>query len=157
MTVLDPPATPEDLIRIVLAMLRSKRAEASGRYNTPPVELNAALIRSARGFLAIERVLGFQLTYNSGYRAPALNALVGGAAKSQHVKCEAGDIVCPAFGSHVDVFLALVPNVELLGIDQLILEPGWVHASFAAAPRHELLRLTGGRYVPWDPSDPTPA
>lgn len=147
MIILDPPISAENLGRILLALVRSKRAEAVGIYNVPPIELNAALIRTAERTHAIERVLGHELTFNSGYRAEKLNSLVGGASKSQHRKAEAADIECPEYGTPTDLFTRLLPEMELLGIDQLILEPGWVHVSFADKPRLEALHMQGGKYA----------
>lgn len=84
----------------------------------------------------------------SGYRCPQLNDYVGGADDSQHVKGEAVDFVCPAFGTPLDIFTELAPRMKELGIDQIILEPGWIHVSFAEEPRLEALVLRSGRYVP---------
>jgi zinc D-Ala-D-Ala carboxypeptidase len=71
---------------------------------------------------------------NSGYRGPALNAAVGGAASSQHCKGEAVDIECPGIPNY-DVAKWIEDNLDY---DQLILEfytqgipdSGWVHVSY---------------------------
>ena len=71
---------------------------------------------------------------NSGYRGPALNAAVGGAASSQHCKGEAVDIECPGTPNY-DVARWIEDNLDF---DQLILEfytpgipdSGWVHVSY---------------------------
>jgi zinc D-Ala-D-Ala carboxypeptidase len=71
---------------------------------------------------------------NSGYRGPALNAAVGGAASSQHCKGEAVDIECPGTPNY-DVARWIEDNLDY---DQLILEfytpgipdSGWVHVSY---------------------------
>lgn len=144
---LNPPVQPEILARVVLALIRSERAESTGWYNTPPVQVNAALIRTAGRLVSIERILGHRLTINSGYRSPRLNAYIGGAKDSQHVKGEAADFVCPDFGTPSEIVQTLAPLAEDLGIDQLILEPTWVHVSFAENPRHEILTKVGKTYV----------
>jgi zinc D-Ala-D-Ala carboxypeptidase len=71
---------------------------------------------------------------NSGYRGPALNEAIGGAATSQHCRGEAVDIECPGVPNH-EVAEWIQNNLEY---DQLILEfytlgipdSGWVHVSY---------------------------
>lgn len=68
---------------------------------------------------------------SSGYRAPAVNKAIGGAASSQHCLGEAADFTVPG-----------VRNIELaqwimrnLRYDQLIYEfgaAGWIHCSWRA-------------------------
>jgi len=68
---------------------------------------------------------------NSGYRCAALNAAVGGAAGSMHMRGLAADILCPQFGTPLEVCRAIVAaGVEA---DQIIHEFGkWCHIAFAA-------------------------
>lgn len=84
----------------------------------------------------------------SGYRSAELNAAVKGSKTSQHMIGQAIDFTCPGFGSGPhDVAHALAQRMEILGIDQLILENGWVHVSFSLSPRYQALRyLGGGKY-----------
>lgn len=148
MIVLDPPVSPGDLVRVVLALVRSQKAEVLGIYNSPPSGLNAPLILTAERMIAIERLLGFHVEYGSGYRSEKLNARVGGAKDSQHRKAEAVDFTCPEFGTPRKLAERLALEVDSLGIDQLILEPSWVHVSFAlGAPRREVLTKTEDGYV----------
>lgn len=67
---------------------------------------------------------GEPLHINSGYRCPKLNAAVGGAATSQHVKGEAADI-------HADHPCKLAQLAYDLGLpyDQMIIYPTFVHFS----------------------------
>lgn len=67
---------------------------------------------------------GKPLKVNSGYRCNALNAAVGGAPTSQHVKGEAADI---AAGDPVK--LARLAVKLGLPFDQMILYPTFVHFS----------------------------
>lgn len=67
---------------------------------------------------------GKPLKVNSGYRCKALNAAVGGAPTSQHVKGEAADI---AAGDPVK--LARLAVKLGLPFDQMILYPTFVHFS----------------------------
>lgn len=67
---------------------------------------------------------GQPLRVNSGYRCPAVNALVGGAATSQHVKGEAADIACSNPAK-----LAALAKALKLPYDQMIIYPTFVHFS----------------------------
>lgn len=71
---------------------------------------------------------GKPLRVNSGYRCKALNAAVGGAPTSQHVKGEAADI---AAGDPVK--LARLAVKLGLPYDQMILYPTFVHFSHKLA------------------------
>lgn len=74
---------------------------------------------------------GWHDKINSGYRCPALNAAVGGAATSQHVKGEAADNVFYAASGNI-------PPIEVLRVvldtglpfDQMIAYPTFVHLSY---------------------------
>lgn len=147
MITLDPAASSSDLIRIALAMIRSRKAEVVGIYNAPPESLNAALILTSERILAVERVLGFPVHINSGYRSERLNAAVGGTRTSQHTRAEAVDFVCPEYGTPRKIAERLALDLDSLGVDQLILEPGWVHISFTQTPRRSVLTKTEDAYV----------
>lgn len=69
---------------------------------------------------------GSQVIISSGYRCPALNAMVGGEPTSQHPKGEAADIWSR---THTPLELArLIVKLEL-PFDQLIVYPTFVHVS----------------------------
>lgn len=76
------------------------------------------------------------LHVNSGYRCPKLNAAVGGAATSQHVKGEAADIKAPN-----PIKLAQLAYDLGLPYDQMIIYPTFVHFSHkkGGPQRHQLL------------------
>lgn len=84
---------------------------------------------------------------SSGYRSPALNKAIGGAAKSQHSRAQAADISVPGMTSkELAEFIAL----NMPTFDQLIEEFGsWVHVSIAKNPRGSLLtaRKVNGKTV----------
>ena len=94
---------------------------------------------------------GRPIHVSSGYRSPALNAAMEGAArKSQHLEGEALDLDQDGFNTGVtnrDVFLWIRDN---LPFDQLIWElgddvsPKWVHVSYTQhrARRGEVLRAS---------------
>lgn len=116
-------------------MTRSGTAEKRGLDNTPDnaaIEALKALCENVLEPLRVE--IGKPIRVNSAYRAPEVNAAVGGSKTSQHCKGEASDVEIDG-----------MPNIELaqkvidmgLPFDQLILEfytpgepnSGWVHVS----------------------------
>ncbi len=117
----------------------SQEAARRGIDNTPPSSVMGALARTARGLESVrERLGGSPVVVTSGYRSLALNAAVGGAAGSQHMRGEAADIIVPRFGGPAEVAKALRDSG--IEYDQLILEFGrWVHISFSDKPRRQAL------------------
>lgn len=94
---------------------------------------------------------GKPLFINSGYRCRELNALVGGAPTSQHVKGEAADI-CP-FGKRngtgdLGVVHDLAKKVKEMGLpyDQMILYPSFVHISHRLNGKQRGMILYNRRY-----------
>ena len=67
---------------------------------------------------------GKPIYVNSGYRCPKLNALIGGAVNSQHMKGEAADIRCD---NNKELVRLLTEQGKY---DQLIIYPGFVHVSW---------------------------
>ena len=71
------------------------------------------------------------INVSSGYRAPALNALIGGSRTSQHCFGQAADLQVE--GRNHEMFNFIKDNLEF---DQVIwefgtdAEPAWVHVSF---------------------------
>jgi zinc D-Ala-D-Ala carboxypeptidase len=116
-------------------LVASQTAVRLGIDNTPSPEILATL----RGVLApgLERVrtaLAHQaVLVTSGYRSPALNAAVGGSRDSAHMQGLAADVICPRFGSPLEVCRAVVAaGIEM---DTVISEGQWCHVSFAPAKR----------------------
>lgn len=118
-------------------LTKSQTGERLGIDNTPSEVEQAALKAVCENIVEKVRAhFGKPVHINSGYRGPALNKAVGGAASSQHCKGEA-----------VDMEIAGLANGDLakwvrdnLDFDQLILEcykpgvpsSGWVHCSYKA-------------------------
>lgn len=121
----------------------SETAVARGIDNTPPPAIVANLRVLARGLDRVRRLLGEPLEISSGYRCPALNVAVGGAARSQHTEGLAVDFACPRFGTALEVAHAIAGSD--IDFDTVLLEYGrWVHLSFAADPRRRLLTIYDG-------------
>ena len=123
----------------------SQTATRQGIDNTPEQGVIDNLVRVAGVLEQIRALVGAPIHVSSGYRAPALNRAVGGAANSAHVLGLAADIEVPGMTPQ-----QLAQAIEAGGIefDQLIYEGAWVHVGLSAgAPRNQVLTATflGGR------------
>lgn len=127
--------------------VRSRVATEHGIDNAVPEKLMTNLEFTMAGCERIRAYLGHAMTITSGYRCPELNHEVGGAENSQHLSAQAADFICPGFGPPRLIVKALKPMRFVLGIDQLILEKTWVHVSFTAQPRYQVLEATESRFV----------
>lgn len=117
----------------------SDTAKAKKIDNTPADDIKKQLLFTMAGLERVRAALDFPIKVTSGYRCPALNEAVGGSKNSQHMRGEAVDFVCPAFGSPKQICEFLNQYLGMLGIDQLIQEGTWVHVSFTLTPRREVL------------------
>lgn len=130
--------------------IRSRSAAKAGLPNTLPKELIPNAKKLARTILQPLRDhinegnsgSDIPIIITSGYRNEAVNRLVGGARRSQHVQALASDIVIP-FMTPLQV-AKLIQKMDL-PYDQLIHEYGeWVHVSAPAynrEPRKEVLTI----------------
>jgi len=120
--------------------------------NTPSAEIVTALTDTAQHMEAVRTLLGQPIHVNSGYRSPAVNKAVGGAANSAHMSGHACDFICPAFGSPLAICRALVASG--IKFDQVIEEGTWVHISFAPTWRQQVLTKNpaGGYYTGLPPA-----
>jgi zinc D-Ala-D-Ala carboxypeptidase len=119
--------------------------------NSIPYELWQNAVRTCEGLESVKHALGgVPIFLSSGYRCPALNAAVGGSPTSDHMKCDAADFTAPAFGSPLAICRAIAANPIIMArVDQLIHEYGrWVHISFGARRRGQLLTIEKGRTMP---------
>ena len=88
---------------------------------------------------------------SSGYRSPALNALVGGSKTSSHSTGEACDFTVAGMTPRETAKLLAGSDLKF---DQVILEfDRWVHISFGTQMRRQVLTALRGndgvtRYVP---------
>ena len=106
---------------------RSDTAVAHGIDNSTPGAIMVKLGRLARTLEKVRAILGHPLQITSGYRCPALNAAVGGVGDSAHLYGLAADILCPGFGTPLEVCRELEKHAQELDYDQLI------HEHFGAA------------------------
>ena len=125
---------------------QSQTAARAGLGNEPnTIELRDNILRVAHLLERIRTLLGAPIIITSGYRAPRVNQLVGGAVNSAHMQGLAADFVAPQSGTPYNVCRAIALNVRELDIDQLIYEfTSWVHVGLNAGPaRHQVLTIDG--------------
>ena len=128
-----PPRTPARLSpHFTLAQLtHSDIAAKHGINNQPSPDHLANLRRLALLLESIQTLLQHPITISSAYRNPEINRLVGGVPTSRHALGLAADLVCPGFGTPLDVARAIAASG--IGLDQVIHEYGrWVHVGLAA-------------------------
>lgn len=114
---------------------KSDAAVRKGIDNTPnESQIEAMKYVASEIFDKVREFAGGPVHINSFYRSPELNAAIGGAKLSQHMKGEAIDIDCDQFGNSENelIFKFVKDNLEF---DQLIWEfgtekrPDWIHVS----------------------------
>jgi hypothetical protein len=124
----------------------SQTASRNGLSNTPPAPILANMRIMAAGMEDVRALLGVPIHVNSGYRAPAVNAAVGGSVTSAHCKGWACDFIAPAFGAPLDICKRIVASPIVF--DQIIEEGTWVHLSFDPRARRQVLtKARGGGYT----------
>ncbi|MGE4169157.1 MAG: D-Ala-D-Ala carboxypeptidase family metallohydrolase [Candidatus Margulisiibacteriota bacterium] len=124
----------------------SQVAQRNGINNNPTPEVIQCLKKLCETVLEPARFALGPLRISSGYRCPALNKAVGGAATSAHQFGFAADVL-PLKVSKLEFAKWIVKNVPF---DQIILEygteadPAWIHVS--ADPRHrkKVMRILNG-------------
>ena len=125
-------------------LVASQVATRKGIDNTPAPAIVANLTRLAALLEQVRALVGAPITISSGYRSPALNRAVGGAASSAHVLGLAADISTNKLAPKA---LALLIRQSGIIFDQLIYEGTWVHIALSAsAPRRQVLtaKFAGG-------------
>lgn len=127
--------------------VHSDAAVRAGVPNIPPKELIQAAHFTLAGMERVRAALQSKpIKILSGYRSFEVNRLVGGSSSSQHSKCEAVDFICPDYGTPKEIVKFLQNLTWVIGIDQMILEPTWVHVSFTPTPRGQVLYVDEGKY-----------
>ena len=127
-------------------LVKSSTATVRGIDNTPSLEAVRALeLLAKRTLQPLRDAIGAPLNVSSGYRSPELNAAVGGASKSQHMKGQAADVTAAGLSS-----VELLQVVQAAGIpfDQAITydDKPHLHLSYTETPRRQVLRRVGGEY-----------
>ena len=125
-------------------LVASQVATRKGIDNTPAPAIVANLTRLAVLLEQMRALVGAPISISSGYRSPALNKAVGGAANSAHVLGLAADISTTKLTSKA---LAMLIRQSDIAFDQLIYEGTWVHIALSAsAPRRQVLtaKFAGG-------------
>lgn len=119
----------------------SETASRLNIYNDPNAMLYGSLRCTAEGLEQVRTLLGdLPIRVTSAYRCDKLNAAVGSKPTSQHVHGHAVDFQCPAYGDAKKIVAAIAASD--IGFDQLINEyNAWVHISFVAAPRRQVLMI----------------
>lgn len=130
-------------------LIKSNIATRLGIDNTPSPEVVENLRAVAVfGLQPVRDWAGVPVIVSSGYRSPALNKEVGGAATSQHLTGNAADFEVPGV-SNYELACWIRDNLEF---DQLILEfytpgdpnSGWVHYSYVTnRPNRKEVRTIG--------------
>jgi len=130
-------------------LIRSESAKRNGISNMPPPEHIANLkLLAEHIFEPIRANFRCPIILSSGYRSKELNAVIGGANKSQHSLGQAIDIDMDdtTYGvSNADIFNYIK---DKLPFDQLIwefgniLNPFWVHVSYSDRHRRQILKAT---------------
>lgn len=125
----------------------SQTASRRGWRNDPaPSEVAALRTLCERVLEPARAYFGKPVVITSGYRAPRLNKLIGGAPTSQHTVGQAADFHVPGVSNGaVAVFVR-----DYLDFDQLILEAytpgipasGWVHVSYRDPIRRDVRTAT---------------
>lgn len=141
-TKLSPHFTFEELVRTSHKEF-AKQNEEYGKKNINKLKNHAEFLETVRD------LLGCPLLVSSSVRCPELNSAVGGASTSQHMRCEASDLI-PVGMSVPDAFIKIYKSNLLF--DQLILEQAggkeWIHISFVPnINRKEALTYNGKKYV----------
>jgi zinc D-Ala-D-Ala carboxypeptidase len=104
----------------------------------------AEMMEGIRGFL-----IGLPIIVSSGYRCLQLNSAIGSSSTSHHILMKAIDFKAPEYGSPYDICVALVDQMDKLGIGQMIQEHSWVHVSAKMPSKliNRVLTLRGGGYI----------
>lgn len=123
-------------------LCKSSTATQKGIDNTPNSEIVSNLEQLVDKVLdPLREEFGEPIIVNSGYRSPALNKAVKGAANSQHVSGQAADITAGSKFGNKRLFI-LAQKLDL-PFDQLIDERNysWIHISHSPRNRKQVLHL----------------
>ena len=125
----------------------SKTAKQRKLSNSPNEEQLGNLTPLATHVLdPLRHAYGAPLYVNSGFRSAAVNAAVGGAKNSQHMRGQAADITTGSPTENRKLLAILLANYNTIPFDQVIAEqcnrfgcPRWIHISWAPKGRGEII------------------
>ena len=131
----------------LLELTRSAAALRHKLDNTPDAAAVARLQALVTHVLdPLRQLYGAPIMVTSGYRSPAVNAAVGGAAHSQHLLGEAADITTGSPEGNRRLLGITLKDAQALHFDQLIAEkcdakgnPRWIHISYSDKNRNQVL------------------
>lgn len=132
----------------------------TGLYNGPTIDKIRALTVLCSSLLEPVRNRFGPVSIHSGFRSEAVNAKIGGAKSSQHMRGEAADFHCP--GATLEHVMKWIVVESGLAYGQVILEghvagePTWIHLSLGAPYRlgskcQQALTFDGQSYHPYKP------
>lgn len=123
-------------------LCHSDTANAEGIDNTPSLQVSKNLTVTAQMLEQVRTLLGHPIQVTSGFRCPTLNARVGGVSNSAHLYGMAADILCPDFGTPLEVCYRIANSG--IKFDQLIhehLAADWTHIAWSDTNRQQLLTI----------------
>jgi hypothetical protein len=116
--------------------IESDTATRNGMENRPSTSVLAVMIQTAHKMEAVRTILGDNpIIVTSWFRSTELNKLIGSTGEHDQGWCV--DFKCPKFGTPIEIIKKLVEAG--IDFDQLIQEGTWVHISFAARNRKQVL------------------
>ena len=119
-------------------LTQSDIAVRKGLDNTPDDDSLENLKELTLYLEQIRALLGVPMHINSGYRAPKVNAAVGGSSHSAHMRGEAADFIAPDFGTPQEIAKMIINN-GAIEFDQIIYEGTWVHFAISDKMRRQVM------------------
>lgn len=131
-------------------LTKSATAVRKGINNNPSKEIEKSLTALVDNVLdPLREKWGAPIKVSSGYRCPALNRAIGGAAGSQHMKGEAADITSLSDSRDDNMKLLKLLLESGIPFDQVISEdvdtknrPNWIHVSYTTKRANRKKRTT---------------
>lgn len=136
-------------------LTHSATAQRLGINNEPTEAVKANLTALVEHILdPLREAWGAPIVVTSGYRSPALNKAVHGAASSQHVIGQAVDI--HTVSDRPEENRKLLDLIIKIGLpfDKLIneypnrkMQPDWIHVSYSPMNRRQKFTCIKGKYI----------
>ena len=104
----------------------------------------------ARGLERTRLILNRPMVITSGYRSERVNALVGGARNSAHLRGLAADFKVPGMSAR-EVCRAIKDHASI-GFETLICEGAWAHIAFTDEARSPAMHVLTAHFTPGHPT-----